>query len=346
MTRTMKAIVKTTAGPGGELRQVPVPAPGPGEVLVKVRAASICGTDLHIYAWNDWARSRIRPPLIFGHEVAGEVVATGEGVGAVRTGDFVSAETHVVCGSCHLCRTGRAHICQNLKILGVDIDGVFAEYTVLPAANVWPTDPSIAPDWASVQEPMGNAVHTVLAGDIVGRTVAIFGCGPIGLIGIGVALATGAERVFAVDVNPYRLDIARRMGAEVAIDAGREDPVQAMRGLVGPKGVDVFLEFSGAESALRQGFEILGYGGWASLLGLPDRPVTLDVTNGIVFKGATVYGIAGRRMFDTWFRTTALLRSRRVNLDPVITHRLPLEDFEKGFELMRSGQCGKVILYP
>jgi threonine 3-dehydrogenase len=342
----MKALAKTAARPGAELIQAPVPTPGPREALVKVQAASICGTDLHIYEWNEWAQGRIKPPMIFGHEMAGTVVEVGPAVTAVKVGDFVSAETHVVCDNCYLCRTGNAHICQNLAILGVDIDGVFAEYVSVPAANLWPTDKSIPADWASVQEPMGNAVHTATAGDIVGKTVALFGCGPIGVIGVAVALACGAERVFAVDINPYRLELARKMGATATINAMEQDPVKYLLDVTGGEGVDVFMEMSGAPSALRQGFAALRFGGWAGLLGLPAKPVELDVTNGIVFKGATVYGIAGRRMYDTWFKTTALLRGGKVGLAPVITHRFPLEEFEKGFELMHSGQCGKVILVP
>lgn len=344
--KTMKALAKTAARPGAELIQAPVPAPGPREALVRVRAASVCGTDLHIYDWNEWAQERIKPPLIFGHEMAGTVVAVGPTVTELAVGDFVSAETHVVCNTCYLCRTGNAHICQDLAILGLDIDGVFAEYAVVPAANLWVTDKSIPADWASLQEPMGNAVHTATAGDIVGKTVGLFGCGPIGVIAIAVALACGAERVYAVDVNPYRLELAARMGATATVNALEQDPVGYLRDVTGGAGVDVFMEMSGAPSALSQGFAALRFGGWAGLLGLPAKRVELDVTNGIVFKGATVFGIAGRRMYDTWYKTAALLRAGRVDLAPVITHRLPLEEFEQAFELMRSGQCGKVILSP
>ena len=346
MKKTMKALVKTGPGPGAELIETPVPTPGPGEALVKIGAASICGTDQHIYEWNEWAASRIKPPLIIGHEMAGEVVACGPGVDRVKVGDFVSAETHVVCDTCYLCRTGQAHICQDLSILGVDIPGVFAEYVAVPAQNLWATDPAIPADWASVQEPMGNAVHTVLAGDIVGKTVALFGCGPIGMIGVGVCVAVGAERVVAVDINPYRLEIAKQMGATLTVDARHEDPVKVIGELTGGEGADVFLDFAGAPVALAQGFAALRFGGWASLLGLPAEPVTLDLTNDIVFKGATVYGISGRRMYDTWYKTTALLRARRVDLGPGITHTLPLAEFAMGFDLMHSGQCGKVILVP
>ncbi len=342
----MKALAKTRPAPGAELIEVPVPQPKAGEALIKVRAASICGTDQHIYEWNEWAQGRIKPPLIFGHELAGEVVALGDGTKRVKVGDMVSAETHVVCDSCYLCRTGKAHICQNLTILGVDIPGVFAEYVTVPAQNLLINDPSIPADWASVQEPMGNAIHTSLADDIVGKTVALFGTGPIGLIAVAVCMSCGAERVIAIDINDYRLNIAKKMGAYMTVNAKEKNPVEAILEVTNGEGADVFLEMSGAASALQQGFQALRFGGWAGLLGLPAKPVTLDVTNGIVFKGATVYGISGRRMYDTWYKTTALLRGKRVDLGPVITHSFPLEEYEKGFELMHSGQCGKVILRP
>jgi threonine 3-dehydrogenase len=342
----MKAIVKTHPAPGAELLEVPIPRPGTGEALVRVKAASICGTDSHIYAWNEWAQSRVKPPLIFGHEMAGEVVELGGGVDRIKVGDFVAAETHVVCGKCYQCMTGQGHICTHLAILGVDIDGVFAEYISVPEDNLWVTDPAIPVDWASVQEPAGNAVHTALSGDVVGKTVAVFGCGPIGLIAISVALACGADRVYGIDVNPYRLRIAGRMGAAQTINPREEDPVKVLGELTGGEGVDAFLEMSGAPSALSQGFAALRYGGRASLLGLPGIPVTLDVTNGIVFKGATVYGISGRKIWDTWYKVSSLLRTRKVDLGPVITHTLRLDQFDQGFELMRTGQCGKVILLP
>lgn len=342
----MKAIVKRHPARGAELAQVPVPRPKTGEALVRVKAASICGTDVHIYAWNEWAQSRIRPPLIFGHELAGEVVEVGEGVTRVKVGDFVSAETHIVCGECYLCLTGQQHICTNLAILGVDVDGIFAEYAAIPAQNLWICDPRIPADWASVQEPMGNAVHTALSGEVAGKTVAVFGCGPIGLMSIGVCLACGADTVYGVDINPYRLRLAREMGAAVAIDAGEENPVEVLMEATGREGVDVFLEMSGAPSALSQGLAALRFGGRASLLGLPAGPVEVDVTDGIVFKGATVHGISGRKMWDTWYTVSSLLRTKKVDLAPLITHNFPLERYAEGFRLMLDGQCGKVILTP
>jgi len=346
LSETMKAIVKREPKAGAELMEVPVPRPKAGEALVRIKAMSICGTDLHIYTWNEWAQSRVKPPLIFGHEMAGEVIELGEGADQVHTGDFVAAETHIVCNRCYLCLTGQKHICTNLAILGVDTQGIFAEYAAIPAENLWVTDPSIPADWASVQEPVGNAVHTALSGDVVGKTVAVFGCGPIGLAAIAVCLACGAGEVYGIDVNPYRLAIARRVGATLTIDAREEDPVRVLGEATGGEGVDVFLEMSGAPSAIAQGFAALRFGGRASMLGLPAGPVPVDITNGIVFKGATVHGISGRKMWDTWYKVSSLLRTRKVDLSPIITHRFPMERFEEGFELMRTGQCGKVILTP
>jgi len=342
----MRAIVKTKPGPGAEMLDVPIPVPKAGEALVKVRTTSICGTDQHIYEWNEWAAGRIKTPQIIGHEMAGEVIEIGPGVKHVKVGDIVAAETHVVCDVCYLCRTGQAHVCQNLSIFGVDMDGVFAEYAVAPAQNLWVSDPSVPLDWISVQEPLGNAIHTALSGDIVGKTVTIFGCGPIGMIACSVARACGAEKVIAIDINPYRLKIAKEMGADLIINAAEQDPVALILQETGGDGADVFLEVSGAPSAIDQGFETLRFGGWAGLIGVPANPVTFDLTNHIVFKGCQVYGISGRRMYDTWYKASALLRAKRVDLEPVITHRFKLEEFEKAFDLMHSGQCGKILLYP
>ncbi|GAB6932155.1 MAG TPA: L-threonine 3-dehydrogenase [Calditerricola sp.] len=346
MSGTMRAVVKTQAAPGAELRDVPIPKPGPGEALVQVKATTICGTDVHIYVWDDWAKSRIRVPQIIGHEFSGVVVDVGPGVTHVKVGDHVSAETHFVCGHCPQCLTGQAHICRDTRILGVDRDGCFAEYVVVPAQNLWKNDPALPFEVASLQEPMGNAVHTVLSGPVAGKTVAILGCGPIGIMAVAVARAAGAAKVFAVDVNPYRLELAKAMGAHVRIHAGEEDPVARVKEATGGSGVDVVCEMSGHPTAIRQGFKMLANGGRMAMLGLPTQEVPLDITNDIVFKGVTVQGITGRRMYETWQQTAGLLASGQVNLEPLITHRFPLERFAEAFELMKSGQCGKIVLIP
>jgi threonine 3-dehydrogenase len=345
---SMRALVKATAAPGAELREIPVPRPGIGELLVRVEAASLCGTDLHIYDWDDWARSRLEAhlPRIFGHEMAGRVVAHGAGLtgrAAIPLGTLVAAETHLVDGECYQCRTGREHVCANLRILGVDADGAFAEYVAIPAHNAWPSD-GLAPEIAAIQEPMGNAVHAAFTGEIAGQTVAVLGCGPIGLMAIAIADLAGAARVFATDINPERLAMASRLGADEVIDA-RGDVVGRLRELTGGVGVDVVLEMSGAEAAIRAGFEAATNGARVSLLGLPSRPITIDLNDEVIFKGLQIFGITGRRMFETWYRTSALL-AQGLDLSPIVTHRLPLSRFAEAFELLAAGHAGKVVLLP
>lgn len=345
---TMRALVKANPTTGAELRDVPVPVPGDGELLIRVEAASLCGTDLHIYRWDDWAQSRLGGglPRIFGHEMAGRVVAHGpnlRGRGEIPLGTLVAAETHLVDQSCYQCRTGREHVCANLRILGVDMDGAFAQYIALPAHNAWPSE-GLSPEIAAIQEPMGNAVHAAFVEELAGQTVVVTGCGPIGLMTVAIAKLAGAARVFATDINPERLEIARRMGADVVIN-GKDDVVARLRELTGGIGVDVVLEMSGAEIAIRQGFEAVTNGGRVSLLGIPERPITLDLASDVIFKGLRVYGITGRKMFETWYRTQALL-AQGLDLTPIVTHRIALRDYHQAFELLAGGHAGKVVLLP
>lgn len=346
MNGKMKAIVKHHRGYGAELQMVDIPQIKEDEVLIKVKATSICGTDVHIYTWDEWSESRVNPPYVFGHEFAGEIVEVGSKVTNVVLGDQVSAETHIVCYECPQCLTGDYHICKNTKIIGVDTHGCFAEYVALPAVNVWKNPKDMPYDVASVQEPMGNAVHTVLAGDVAGKTVAVIGCGPIGIMAVGVAKAAGASQVIAIDLNEYRLDLATKMGASTVINAKENNPVDLVMELTDGNGVDVICEMSGHPIAMNQGFKMVTNGGRVSILSLPVRPVELDITNDIVFKGVTVQGITGRKMYTTWQQVSRLLKSGQVDVKPMITHHFPLEDFEKGFDLMISGQCGKVVLQP
>ncbi|MGD6832797.1 L-threonine 3-dehydrogenase [Sutcliffiella halmapala] len=346
MNGKMKAIVKHHRGYGAELQMVDIPQIKEDEVLIKVKATSICGTDVHIYTWDEWSESRVNPPYVFGHEFAGEIVEVGSKVTNVVLGDQVSAETHIVCYECPQCLTGDYHICKNTKIIGVDTHGCFAEYVALPAVNVWKNPKDMPYDVASVQEPMGNAVHTVLAGDVAGKTVAVIGCGPIGIMAVGVAKAAGASQVIAIDLNEYRLDLATKMGATTVINAKENNPVDLVMELTDGNGVDVICEMSGHPIAMNQGFKMVTNGGRVSILSLPVRPVELDITNDIVFKGVTVQGITGRKMYTTWQQVSRLLKSGQVDVKPMITHHFPLEDFEKGFDLMISGQCGKVVLQP
>ncbi len=346
MSQSMQAIVKAGAHAGVEIREVPVPEYGPRDVLVKVESASVCGTDLHIYDWDPWAQGRIHPPLIPGHEFCGTVAETGEQVTTVRPGDFVSAEMHVACGKCLQCRIGQAHVCQNVRIIGVDSNGAFANYVVIPESNIWKLDPTLPREYGSILDPLGNAVHSVLAGEIAGRSVAIVGCGPIGLFAIAVARACGASVVYALEVNEHRRQLARDMHADFVMDPMNDDVVAAIAQITGGIGVDVVLEMSGHADGMRLGFEILRTGGRVSLLGIPSEPVKLDFARDIIFKGATVVGINGRKMYETWFQMEALLKAGKLDLFPVITHRLAMSEFSHGMELLKSGEASKIILTP
>ena len=347
---TMRAVVKERPGPGATLLEVPVPRPRPGEVLVRVRAASLCGTDLTIFKWRPWAEENLRTPLIFGHEMAGDVVALGEPIPTnagdrerVQVGQLVAAETHIVDWTCYQCRTGRHEVCRNLRILGVQVPGAFAEYVVIPETNAWPSE-GLSPEVAALQEPMGNAVHSLFVEEVAGQTVAVLGCGPIGLMAVGIARLAGAARVFATDVNPDRLALAKRMGADETIDA-RTDVVATLREHTDGNGVDAVMEMSGAPAAIHQGFAAVTNGGRVSLLGIPPAALPIDLSNEVIFKGVRVYGITGRRMFETWYRTRALL-DEGFDPSPVISHRLPLDRFAEAFDLFESGQASKVVLLP
>lgn len=345
MADTMQAVVKE-ARPGVDIREVRIPKFGPNEVLVKVKVASVCGTDVHIYNWDQWAQGRIKPPLIPGHEFCGEVAAVGDEVTSVKEGDFVSAEMHVACGKCLQCRTGQAHICQHVSILGVDGDGAFADYVTIPESNIWKLDPSIPKEYASILDPLGNAVHTTLAGEIAAKSVAITGCGPIGLFSIAVAKACGATQVFAIEVNQYRREIARKMNADFVLDPTTDEVYSTVMDATGGTGVDVLLEMSGHPDAIKLGFRILRLGGRVSLLGIPSKLIEFDLAKDIIFKGATVQGINGRKMYETWYQMTSLLKAGKLDLHPVITDRLPLADFDRGIQMLKSGRSSKILLYP
>jgi len=342
----MLAVVKDEAAPGAHLRDVKVPEIGLTDVLVKVKVASVCGTDLHIYNWDPWAQRRIHPPLIPGHEFCGTVAAIGAEVTTVKEGDFVSAEMHVACGKCYQCRTGEAHICQFVKIIGVDADGAFAEYVKIPERNIWKLDPAIPLEYASILDPLGNAVHTVLAGEIAAKTVAITGAGPIGLFAIAVARAVGATNVFVVEPNEHRRRIAQQMKADYVLDPKTQDVKQIVCDQTDNLGVDVVLEMAGHPDAIRTAFDIVRRGGRISLLGLTSKPISLNFSEDIIFKGITVQGINGRRMYQTWYQMQALLKAGKLDLHPVITDRMSMKDFSKGMDRLRSGEASKILLYP
>lgn len=347
----MKAVVKTRPEPGAELVEVDIPRIEPDQVLVRVLATSICGTDVHIYEWDGWAQSRIgadRLPQILGHELAGEIVEVGSAVRTIKPGDYVSAETHIPCNHCPQCLTGQMHICHNLKIFGVDRDGCFAEYATVPEQVVWKNDRSIPPEFASVQEPLGNAVYCTLVEPVTGRTVLVVGDGPTALFAVGVARAAGAARVVLAGMEPARLDIARRMGADHVINVLEEDTVQAILDSTRGIGVDAVLEMAGNQKAIDAAFRCVRKGGRVSAFGIPSKSITLDWNSAVVLRGVTVYGINGRLMFDTWISVRNLLASGRLDISPVITHKLPLADYAKGFDLMMKSPktCGKVVLFP
>ena len=346
MAATMKALRKMRAGRGLSMETAPVPAIGAADVLVRVKTASICGTDLHIYGWDRWSQGRIKPPLTLGHEFCGVVESVGEEVTAVKAGDFVSAEMHVNCGHCRQCRLGEAHICQNLRIIGIDQDGAFAEFVKIPASNIWKLDAAIPEHYGAILDPLGNAVHTVLAGPIAGQTVLVTGTGPIGLMAVAVAKACGSSTVFATETNENRRAMAKKMGADVVLNPATEDAVARILAETNGTGVDALLEMSGNPTAIQQGFKSLRAGGRASLLGIPTESVPLDLVNDVIFKGATVQGIYGRRMYGTWVQMTALLKAGRLNLEPLFGEREPLEKFENAFAKLQGGLAGKILLYP
>ncbi|MFN2460499.1 MAG: L-threonine 3-dehydrogenase [Candidatus Velthaea sp.] len=341
---SMRALRKSAAGPGFSLDGVPVPAFGANDVLVRVLKVGLCGTDAHIYAWDHWAERRVKPPLIIGHEFMGVVAAAGDEVRSVIAGDRVSAEGHLACGICLLCRTGQAHICERVKIIGVDTDGAFADYLVMPESNVWKLDPAIPDAWAAVFDPLGNAVHTVMAAGVSTKSVVITGVGSIGLMAIPVARAAGAASVFAVDVNPAKLELAARVGADATFLASAPGLVGDVLRRTSGDGADVLLEMSGQGSAIDSGLAMVRNGGTAALLGIPSDDISINLAERIIFKGLTVLGINGRKMFETWYQTQALVKSGRVDLAPIITHELPFAAFDEAFALMKSGAAAKIVL--
>lgn len=338
----MKALVKKAAAPGFTLADVPEPTILDNEVLIKVRRAGVCGTDVHIHEWDAWASGRCKPPFIVGHEFAGDVADVGQLVTDVKVGDRVTAEGHIVCGRCHLCRTGNSHVCPNTRIIGVDRDGCFAEYIAMPATNVWHLDDTIPYEIGGIHDPMGNAFHTALHGtEIPGSTVLVTGAGPIGIFAVGICVAAGASRVIVSDVNPRRLQLAREMGAHDAVHP--DDLVATVDRVTEGLGVDVVLEMSGVPAAVHQAFSEVRDGGRVQMLGIPSRPFEIDLAREIIFKGITVYGVIGRRMYDTWIQMTQFLRSGKFDPSHVITHRFPLAQFEDAMQVIKSGEAGKVV---
>ena len=341
MEKFMDAIVKPTAGPGLELRRVPVPEPKPGEVLIKVHKTAICGTDVHIYNWDPWAQLHIKPPMTIGHEYVGEIAALGEGVTGLKIGQRVSGEGHITCHRCRNCHTGNIQWCKDTIGVGVDRDGAFAEYVCIPETNVIIIDENLPEDVVAFFDAFGNATHTALMFDLIGEDVLITGAGPIGIIAAGICKFAGARRVIITDLNDYRLELARKMGVDAAVNTSREDLPQVMKKQGLTEGFDVGLEMSGSGAALQQMIGAMRNGGKISLLGISNKPVSMDM-NTIITKGLTLQGIYGRKM-DNWHQMSYMVQGG-LDLTPVITHRFHYTEFEKGFEAMNSGKSGKVVL--
>ena len=342
----MRALVKESAGPGIVLREVPVPPCGPSEALIKVHHAGVCGTDLHIWEWDSWASSRLKLPVVVGHEFAGEI--TQLGVEAARTGllavgELVTAEGHVVCGQCLQCRLGAAHLCRRTQIIGVDRDGAFADYIVMPVSNVMKLD-GIPTEIGAIMDPMGNAVHTVLEAEVPGSTVLVIGCGPIGCFAVGVARAAGASLVVASDLNSKRLELACAMGAHVTLNPSHDDVVARVRELTAGDGVDLVCEMSGHPSGHAHAFAAARMGGRINLLGTPNRSTEVDFARDVIFKGLTIYGVTGRKMYETWHQMQRFLQAGQLDPRPVITHRFPLDRIADAIQVIKDGQAGKVIL--
>jgi threonine 3-dehydrogenase len=338
----MHALVKARSAPGIDLQDIAKPVPGPNDVLIRVKRAAICGTDMHIYNWDAWAQKTIPVPMAVGHEYCGEVVETGSEVSGFKAGDRVSGEGHITCGYCRNCRAGRRHLCRNTVGVGVNRPGAFAEYVVIPAFNAFKLSAAIDDEIAAILDPLGNAVHTALAFDVVGEDVLITGAGPIGIMAAAIVRFIGARNVVITDVNDYRLELARKMGATLALNVTRDKLEDAMKQLGMQEGFDVGLEMSGNAAALRDMLRTMHHGGSIAMLGIPPNEVAID-WNEVILKGLTIKGIYGRQMFETWYKMAALLQSG-LNIRPVITHRLPYTQYQQAFDIMGRGQSGKVVM--
>jgi threonine 3-dehydrogenase len=338
----MKALVKKERRPGIWLDEIAEPKVGPNDVLIKIAKTAICGTDMHIYKWDTWAQKTIPVPMAVGHEYYGHIVEIGSEVAGFKTGDRVSGEGHITCGYCRNCRAGRRHLCRNTVSVGVNRPGAFAEYLAIPAGNAFKLSAAISDDVASILDPFGNATHTALAFNMVGEDVLITGAGPIGIMAVAIARFVGARHVVITDVNDYRLELARKMGASRALNVGRESLDQAMKDLDMQEGFDVGLEMSGSAAGLRELLRTMHHGGSVAILGIPPEETAID-WNQVIFKGLTLKGIYGREMFETWYKMSSLLQSG-LSLAPIITHHFGIKEYIQGFETMGSGQSGKVIL--
>jgi len=344
MADTMRAVAKERPGSGLELVTRPVPEIGPDEALIRVSAAGVCGTDFHIYSWDKWSQGRIKPPLVVGHEFVGHVEAVGAAVQHVKPGERVSGEGHITCGHCQFCRTGQGHICQDVEIIGVDRDGCFAEWLRMPADNLWPVPKEIPDRFAAIFDPLGNAMHTVMTVPVSGRSVAVIGCGAIGLFSLAITRAAGAAFIGAVEVNPYRRGLAARTSVDAVLDPGTDDVISALKDQTHGLGPEIVFEMSGHPDGLRQAFKVVRNGGDVVVLGIPSKPVTVDWAEDIIFKAITIHAISGRRLYDTWYQCQEFLLRNRLSIEHLVTHEFAMADFEQAFALMKEGLAGKIIL--
>ncbi|MEI8232175.1 MAG: alcohol dehydrogenase catalytic domain-containing protein [bacterium] len=337
MEKTMLAVVKEKAEPGVVVKQIPVPSPEPGELLIKVKAASICGTDIGIYDWTPWAADHIKPPIVIGHEVLGEVLEINGESDKIKIGDLVSSETHIFCGKCFQCQNNRRHICENMQLFGIGRNGGFAEYATIPIRTSWKNDPAIPLDWMSVQEPFGNAVHAITKASVTGKRVVIFGMGPTGLAASAVAKANDASEVIGIDPVEYRRNLAMKMGCDNVFDILPAEYDNQ---------VDIVIDMSGFPPAIERAFDAVRIGGVLMAFGIPKTKIEIDWGKYLINKELTILSVFGRHIWETWEETTRLLKSGKINLDPIITHRFPLAQFEEAMAVMKSGQSGKIVLTP
>ncbi|MFP4479212.1 MAG: L-threonine 3-dehydrogenase [Candidatus Izemoplasmatales bacterium] len=343
----MTAVLKDKPEKGFTLKKVKISTDlKPQEVLIKIKSVSFCGTDSHIYNYDHWAKTHLDLPLIVGHEFSGEIIKMADDVKGLKIGDVVSAETHIICNECEFCLRGEGHICENTEIIGVDRDGCFAEYIKIPAQNCIVNNDADNEDYLSVQEPLGNAVHTVTHFPVEGKSVVILGCGPIGLMGIDVAKAYGARQIIAIEVNEYRLNLAKELGADVLINPIETDVYKEVMEVTDQKGVDVVCDFSGNKAAIELAFKYVKPGGGFSLLGLPNENISIDLSNDVVFKGLNIYGVVGRRIFETWDQVKYLVDNNLLHFEKFVTHKFPLTKIEEAAEVMNGKNCGKIILFP
>jgi len=344
MKGTMRAIVKSKPEPEAEFRNDwPIPQIGPKDLLVKVKASAICGSDVHIWDWTPYAQTRLKPPMAFGHEFCGEVVEMGDRVEGFAIGDLIAGETHIPCQQCYQCKTGLEHICQNMKILGIHTEGAFADYMAMPAVCAWKLPKEFNPELGAVLEPIGVGTHGALLGPVGAKTVAVLGCGPIGCFAIGVVKACGALKIYATDVSDMRLGIAKKMGATITYNVDKVDATQEILKETNGCGVDVVLDVSGAPGAIKTGINVVRKAGRFTFVGIPDQQIVLDIPNEFIYKETQVQGITGRVMWETWYQVTNLLSAGLLNVEPVITHRYPLEQFKEAFENVKHRRGGKVL---